>query len=110
MEYSWKFDAFKVRPELAGLSDVLVSYEWRRVATDLEHTAEVYGSVVLGEPESGKFTAYSDIVPSDLEAWTVAYLTPEVIESYDASLAATIEEMKNPSVVSKVAPWDFENL
>lgn len=106
IEYTWNFNGIKVKPVQDTLTDVVVSYEWRRGAKDGEHFTDVYGSISLSDPDPKSFKKYKDLTKEDLTAWTVASLTQESIDNYDASLASQIENLKNPPTIQKAAPWE----
>lgn len=106
ISYTWNFSGFKVKPSQNKLKDVISSYEWRRIATDSPFSVDVYGSISLPDPNPKEFTQYNDLKKSDIETWTINQLTKEVVQSYDASLASSIENLKNPPLVNKSAPWD----
>ena len=105
--YTWNFSGFKVKPSLDNLKDVLVSYEWRRIAKDGDFSVDVYWSISLPDPNPKEFTDYAKLTKSVLEDWTISQLTQKSVDDYDVSLAASIENLKNPPLVNKFAPWDF---
>lgn len=104
--YTWNFSSFKVKPLQNKLKDVISSYEWRRIATDSPFSVDVYGSISLPDPNPKEFTEYNKLKKSDVETWTINQLTEEVVQSYDTSLASSIQNLKNPPLVNKSAPWD----
>ena len=108
IRYTWNFSGFKVKPYSDDLKDVLVSYEWRRIATEDKYTVDVYGSISLPEPNPEDFTEYCKLTKTDLENFTISLLTQEVVDNYDASLASSIETLKDPPVVDMKAPWNSE--
>jgi hypothetical protein len=118
-EYTWNFVGIRVKPLSESLENVVVSYEWRRGLQDGDHYVDVYGSLSLEksksesepdpEPNTDNFTDFENLSKQDFINWTVAALTQETIDNYDASLAAQMENIKNPPVVVKPAPWQNEN-
>jgi len=104
-EYVWNFVGIKVKPVAESLENVVVSYEWRRGLQDGEHYVDVYGSLSLENPDPDNFTDFENLSKQDFINWTVAALTQETVDNYDASLAAQMEMIKNPPVVTKPAPW-----
>jgi hypothetical protein len=106
LEYTWNFNSIKVKPQLNDLSDVVVTYEWRRGVKDGDHFVDCYGSVSLTDPEPDSFKDYSELTKEDVINWTVSILTQEKIDEYDASLATQMENLKNPPLVTKPTPWN----
>ena len=81
-------------------SDGLVTTAHYRVdAVDGEHTAGAYGSVGFERGES--FIAYASLTEAQVIAWVKDKLDVEAIE---ASLAAQIESLKNPTTATGM-PW-----
>lgn len=106
IEFDWHFNAIKVKPIQDNLIDVVVSYEWRRCALDGEYFVESYGSINLSDPDPNNFKDYDNLTKQDLISWTIDKLTQEKIDKFDASLAAQIENLKNPPLLSKPVPWE----
>jgi len=107
VEYTWQFNGIKVKPIQDNMTDVVVSYEWRRGALDGEYFVESYGSINLSDPDPNDFKEYNNLTKQDLISWTVSSLTQEVVDNYDASLAAQIENLKTPPLVTKPVPWNI---
>lgn len=105
IEYTWNFNGIKVKPVQGTLTDVVVSYEWRRGAKDGDYSTDVYGSITLSDPDPASFKQYNNLTKQDLISWTVTSLSQESIDNYDASLASQIENLKNPPLINKAAPW-----
>ena len=73
IEYTWNFNGIKVKPVQDKLTDVVVSYEWRRGAKDGDYFTDVYGSISLSDPDPKSFKKYKDLTKEDLTQ-------PDVIE------------------------------
>lgn len=69
-------------------------------AVDGEHTASTYGTVGYTQGE-GSYVPYADLTQSDVIGWVQESLGKDTVE---ASLAAQIEALKNPTQVSGL-PW-----
>ena len=78
---------------------LVTTAHWRVDAVDGEHSAGSYGSV--GFERGDTFTAYEALTESQVIAWVKEKLD---VEAMEASLAAQIEDKKNP-VTAVGVPW-----
>lgn len=106
--YTWTFNGIKIRSLTENsLTDVVISYEWRRGLQDGTLYIDTYGSLSLNNPDPKNFTKYEDLKKDDFIKWTVNTLTKETIDRYDVSLANQMKDLKTPTEVIKAAPWDI---
>lgn len=103
--YDWIFDPLTVKPVEGSLTDVVITVDWRRTATDDHYASSAYGQVILGPPSPDEYTAFADLTKTQVEGWVVASLTQTVVDQCDASLAADIERQKNPPAIPMPPPW-----
>jgi hypothetical protein len=104
--YDWILNPLTVKPAEGSLTDVVVTVDWRRTATDGQYSADVYGQVSLGPPSPTDYTAFNDLTKSQVQGWVVAALTQATVDQYDASLAQNIADQKNPLTIPLPPPWN----
>jgi hypothetical protein len=104
--YDWIFNPLTVKPAEGSLTDVVITVDWRRTATDGQYNADVYGQVSLGPPNPADYTAFTDLTKPQVQGWVEAALTPAAVAQYDASLAADIDRQQNPPVIQLPPPWE----
>lgn len=103
--YNWHVAALDAYPTYEGNTDVVFTAHWRCDGTDGEHTAGVYGSVGLTLDPEAPFTAYADLTETQVIGWVKDALGEEQVAGYEASVAAQIDALVNPPVVSPALPW-----
>ena len=81
------------------IDGLVTTAHYRVDAVDGEHSAGSYGSV--GFERGDTFTAYEELTESQVIAWVKEKLD---VEAMEASLAAQIEDKKNP-VTAVGVPW-----
>lgn len=104
--YDWIFNPLTVKPAEGSLTDVVITVDWRRTATDGQYSADCYGQVSLGPPAPSDFTPYDSLTKTQVQGWVEAALTPAAVAQYDASLAADIDRQQNPPVIQLPPPWE----
>lgn len=105
IRYDWVFNPLTVKPVEGLLTDVVITVDWRRTATDGQYSADVYGQVSLGPPNPADYTAFADLTKAQVEGWVVALLTQDTVDRYNASLATSIANQKNPPTIPLPPPW-----
>ena len=103
--YNWTVSALDCYPEYEGHEDVVFVCHWRLDGTDGEYTAGVYGSVGVSLDEGGTFTPYADLTEAQVIGWVQDALGEEQVASYEANVAAQIDALVNPPVVTPPLPW-----
>ena len=103
--YNWHIAALDCYPEYEGNTDVVFTAHWRMDGTDGEHTAGVYGSVGLTLDPEATFTPYADLTEAQVVGWVKNALGEEQVEAYEANVAAQIDALVNPPVVTPALPW-----
>ena len=104
--YDWIFNPLTVKPAEGSLTDVVITVDWRRTATDGQYSADCYGQVSLGPPAPTDFTPYDSLTKAQVQGWVVGVLTQDQVDKYDASLAQQIANQKNPPTIQLPPPWD----
>lgn len=103
--YNWHIAALDCYPEHEGNTDVVFTAHWRMDGTDGEHTAGVYGSVGLTLDPEAPFTPYADLTEAQVIGWVQEALGEEQVTGYEANVAAQIDALVNPPVVTPPLPW-----
>lgn len=105
--YKWLVSSMEEYPTTPdGLNDVVFVVNWRRNAVeqidDKLYTADTFGRLPVPAPSPEDFTPYPDLTFEQVCGWLEAGLDTAEI---DAGLAAQIEKLINPTVVSLPLPW-----
>lgn len=102
--YSWNVAALECVPHEDGLTNIVKTVHWIRLAKDGAYETSSYGSVAIPAPTSpGNFIPYEDLAEDDVEAWLDTYVD---VDATDAALANQIAALKNPPVVTPPLPWN----
>lgn len=104
--YDWIFNPLTVKPAEGSLTDVVITVDWRRTATDGQYSADVYGQVSLGPPNPADYTAFADLTKHQVQGWVVGLLTQATVDQYDLALLNNIDKQRNPPVVAMRPPWE----
>ena len=104
-EYTWVIAALECYPEHEGHSDVVVTAHWRLNGVDGEHTAGVYGTQGFTLDEEATFVPFADLTEETVIGWVKAAMGDEQVEAHEASVAAQIEALINPPVITPDLPW-----
>ena len=103
--YAWTVAQLDAYPTYEGHTDVVFTVHWRMDGTDGEHTAGVYGSVGLTLDPEADYVPYADLTEAQVIGWVQDALGEEQVASYEANVAAQIDALVNPPVVSPALPW-----
>ena len=103
--YNWHVAALDAYPTYENHTDVVFTVHWRCDGTDGEHTAGVYGSVGLTLDPEATFTPYADLTEAQVIGWVKDALGEEQVASYEENVAAQIDALVNPPVVTPPLPW-----
>lgn len=104
-EYTWVIAALDCYPEHEGHTDVVVTAHWRLNGVDGEHTAGVYGTQGFTLDEEATFVPFADLTEETVIGWVKAAMGDEQVAAYEANVAAQIEALINPPVVTPALPW-----
>lgn len=103
--YNWSVAQMDAYPEYEGNTDVVFTVHWRMEVTDGEYTAGVYGSIGVTLDPEATFTPYADLTEAQVIGWVQDALGEEQVASYEANVAAQIDALVNPPVVTPPLPW-----
>ena len=106
INFKWVISSMDEYPSSEGLSDVVFNIHYRRQATEVDDKstwfAETYSVLSVSAPDPSSFVPYDQLTEAMVEGWLNSGLPVDVI---DASLAAQIEDQKNPKTISLPLPW-----
>lgn len=103
--YNWTVAQLDAYPTYENHTDVVFTVHWRMDGTGGEHTAGVYGSVGLTLDPEADFTPYADLTEAQVIGWVKDALGEEQVAGYEANVAAQIDALVNPPVVTPPLPW-----
>jgi hypothetical protein len=103
--YNWTVAQLDAHPTYENHTDVIFTVHWRMDGADGEHAAGVYGSVGLTLDPEATFTPYADLTEAQVVGWVKDALGEEQVASYEENVAAQIDALVNPPVVSPALPW-----
>ena len=104
--YSWEFPALDCYPEKDELQDVVFTVHWRYKGTDGTYSAETYGSLSVPLPNSENFIPYNELTKTDIESWVITQMGETGIQSLQTNISQQIEQLINPSQITKNPPWN----
>jgi hypothetical protein len=104
--YHWEYPSIDVMYSLGDLKNVVSTVHWVLVATEDEFKSSVYGSIGVPSPTPEHFISYEDLTEEEVNLWVVGALGgQEEVEKMMDSLAAQIEQQKNPKGGRMALPW-----
>lgn len=100
--YTWRFEAFEKAPVEGELVDVVKVIHWRLEAADGDFSTSTYGTVTLPPADEDDFVAFEDLT----KQWAIDAVSSVLdVPAIEASLAGAIDNMRSPSVVSTLPPF-----
>lgn len=110
IEIKWVITAMPAAPSEDGMTDVVKSISWTRLATKTvgegetakTYTASFPGVTPCGSPDPEHFTPYDEITEPQVEGWLNELVD---VASLDAQLTKNIEDQITPPVVILPLPW-----
>jgi len=106
--YSWILPdgCLNTAPSQDGLTNVVVSVNWRRKVTTIvdekEYSVENYGQMGCSQPSPEDFTSYPDLTQAQIEGWLNEGLD---VAAIDAGLDSQLQNIIKPPVVVYPNPW-----
>jgi hypothetical protein len=97
MNYNWQI----VQMDRLTSDGFVVTVHYSVTATDGNYSAKNYGTVGYTQKEGENYIPYEDLTPEIVVGWVQKSLGKDTVE---ASLAAQIEALKNPTQESGL-PW-----
>jgi hypothetical protein len=107
--YTWSVDSMTCKPKEGDKTDVVITVFWRLIGTDGAYSGSAYGSANLEFMPDRPFTPYSDLTEDQVVAWVQEALGPVRMASYEANVAAQIQDQITPPVVTLPLPWGSPN-
>ncbi len=104
--YDWMISQLECYAEKDKLPEVVFNVHWRYTAKDGDYYADVYGSQVLNADDITDFIPYDELTKEQVVTWLVDTMGEEKIASFQDSLEDSIEQLKNPPVVTPPLPWN----
>lgn len=101
----WKIVSIECKPLEDSLSNVATVAHWTLSDTDGDLSASVYGSQSLPEADPADFTPYEDLTEATVVTWVQAAMGEDQVAAYESNVAAQLETLANPPVVSLPVPW-----
>lgn len=110
MELKWKVVSMRTAKSEDGLTDVVKSASWTRVATEVVGEGEEAKTYIAGfpgvtpfeAPDPASFTPYDQITEAQVIEWISAKVD---VPAMDAMLTKQVEDQINPPVVELPLPW-----
>ena len=110
IEIKWVISAMPAAPSEDGMTDVVKSISWTRLATETVgegETAKTYtagfpGATPCGSPDPTHFTPYNEITEPQVEGWLNELVD---VVNLDAQLTKNIQDQVTPPVVILPLPW-----
>lgn len=104
ISYAWAFPTLEVAYSEDGFTNVVKTVHWVYTATEGSHSTYLYGTVGLANPGQ-PFTSYDTLTPEIVEGWVISVIGQDKVSEMEASLAAQIEALKNPTSGLMPPPW-----
>ena len=105
MAITWSIVQLDYAVSLDGESDVVNNSHWQCIDEDASgNQARVYGSVGIPTNDLSDFTPYADITEAQALQWTKDALGAEEVASTEATVAAQLQAIENPTEGSGT-PW-----
>lgn len=103
--YTWSIYSLDCNPDHEGHQNVVVTAHWRLNGVDGEHEALVYGSIGFEFDAEASFVPFADLTEETVIGWVKAAMGDEQVAAHEAAVAAQIEALVNPPVVTPDLPW-----
>lgn len=110
IQMTWAINSMLTAPSEDGLTDVVKSISWTRIATEQvvdgettkTYTAGFPGVTPCPSPSEEDFIAYSDLTEAEVTGWLEQLVD---VTSLDTNLTTQVENQINPPVVELPLPW-----
>lgn len=105
--YAWTISSLDVAPSEDTLTDVIKVAHWRYRITDGadDLTAEVYGAQAFVSPDPASYTPFDSVTEAQLVGWIEDAIGEDGMDAMNASLEASLENLRNPPIVTMPVPW-----
>jgi hypothetical protein len=106
MTYEWTFEDLTIYKEHEGQVDVVSGIPWTLTATDGDHSASDFSTVVVQYQAGDPFIAFADLTKANIEGWVEEALDVDAIKS---RLDARVAEQQSPTTENLPTPWSDGN-
>lgn len=105
--YTWNFPAFDCYPLYESQKDVVYNIHWTLTAQDADGNLDsIYGTQGVTYEAGSPFTAFDDITLEQVTSWVEVALGEERVTELKASLDTKLNNIVNPTQVTKPTPWN----
>ena len=103
MNYKWTISQVERELKVGALSDVIKTVHYRYSGTDKNGTtAETYGAVAIGEPNTDSFTAWDKVTAADVEGWVEDIFSVVPVTDEGEEIEPTQLEKMKQSIQNKI--------
>lgn len=99
---NWIIERLYVKPSEDGLSNVVISADWRCNGNQGQYNGTCYGSCQFGPPDPTDFTAYDSLTLDQVLGWCFNQVDKAGVET---NVNKQIADLINPPIVSPALPW-----
>jgi hypothetical protein len=103
MTANWIIETLYVRPAEAGLTNVVVTANWRCNGSQGQYAGTCYGSTTFEAPDPQAFTPYSDLTQDDVLNWVFNSGVDKA--GVEANVQQQIDNQINPPILTPPLPW-----
>lgn len=100
----WKIVQCDYLNESSGKEKVVNNVHWEVIDQDGEHQGRAYGSVGINIDDLSNFTEFENLTEADVVGWVKNAIGEEGVDKSEETVAAQLEELKNPTKGSDL-PW-----
>ena len=105
VQYDWEILSLYTVPSIDGLNNVVKRITWRYQAKDGSYAGDIYHDTYLDSPNPQTFIQYDNLTKETIIGWIES---TEDMTKVEEDALARLNESKNPSIVEKKVPWDYE--
>lgn len=102
---AWSVQQMDCYPILDGNEDVVSTVRWRLIATKGDYSSSIDGIINFPVANLSSFVPFAELTEETVIGWVKAAMGDEQVEAYEAAVAAQIEALVNPPVVTPALPW-----
>ena len=104
INYTWTIAALEYATEENSLNKVVKTVHWRYKGTDETSgiSYELFGAQAMDEPNTAVYIPYDKLTEATVVSWLEKKLD---VTSFQASITAEIEKIKNPPIVIDHNPF-----
>jgi hypothetical protein len=101
----WSVQQMDCYPILDGNEDVVSTVRWMLSATQGNHFSSIDGIINFPVTNLSSFVPFADLTEETVIGWVKSQIGAEQVAGYEAAVAAQIEALVNPPVVTPDLPW-----